>query len=178
MQMSPTGGQLLALPARLRASRPAGGRETRASERANRGGPAIPERSPARPPGPSPETRRAQRPEAKRAPLPAPRAGECALGAPARGRPQPTRGEAAPSAPEPSHGPGWGPGPRLLTRPKPAEPVKPGPLRRPRPRHSGKRARAGPWPRGAASADRPNREPLCCRRRRRSGAQAPPLWKR
>lgn len=48
----------------------------------------------------------AQRPEAERAPSPAPGAGECALGAPARGRPQPTRGEAAPSAPEPSHGPG------------------------------------------------------------------------
>ncbi|XDA86564.1 hypothetical protein R6Z07F_016298 [Ovis aries] len=98
MQMSPTGGQLPALPARLRAPRPAGGRETRASE-------------------------------------------------PASERPLP-------------------------------DPVKPGPRRRPRLRHSGERARAGPWPRGAASADRPNREPLCCRRRRHSGAQAPPPWKR
>lgn len=80
--------------------------------------------SPARPPDPSPAARRAQRPEAERAPPPAPRAGECALGAPARGRPQPAPGEAAPSAPDPSHGPGWGPGPRLLTCPKPAEPVK------------------------------------------------------
>ncbi|XP_060060891.1 translation initiation factor IF-2 [Erinaceus europaeus] len=67
--------------------------------------------------GPSPAPRSpAQRPAA---PRPAPRAGVCALGAPASGRPQPTRGEAAPSAPEPSHGPGWGPGPRLLTRPNP-----------------------------------------------------------
>lgn len=149
MQMSPTGGQLPALPARLGAPCPAGGRETRASERAvgrvrralsaakgrgGRRGAAQPQRgrrAPAQQPGghraigPS-GAERSARSLARRRPRPAPCAGECALGAPARGRPQPTRGEAAPRAPEPSHGPGWGPGPRLLTRSKPSEPAKPG----------------------------------------------------
>lgn len=154
MQMSPTGGQLRALPA----PRPAGGpRAEPASQASGRGperrvggsaarrsaaerttGARLEERvggaprlrasrqrraglracrraNPA-PSSPDPADQAGQKRQAGAALQSRARPGECALGAPAQGRPQPTRGEAAPGAPEAPHGPGAGPGPRLLAR--------------------------------------------------------------
>lgn len=166
------GRPIAGAPRAAPSARPAGGRrETRASKRASERTAAvgIPERcaGPGRAgereaarrgsrPG-QPSASAAPQPSAPR-PRPAPRAGECARSAPARGCPQPTRGEAAPSAPEPSHGPGLGPGLRLLTRSQPRN-LSAGPRRPPRLRRSGERARAGPWPRGAASAAGPTGSP-------------------
>lgn len=110
MQMSPTGGQLRALPARLQAPRPAGGRETRASdpasERPRSGDPPAQRRararreercSPAQPPGPSPATRRAQRQRAE--PSAAPRSRTRAVArAPRRGMRPRRAGQGAPAA--------------------------------------------------------------------------------